>query len=93
MDIRRITVIGGRGRDGWPGGLARLDLEMGRVVSIFVTHDPRIARAAELPEKPSLRGSPPVATCTICAGRCDIGWEHHVGVVRTLDVATTVPTY
>lgn len=34
MDIRRITVIGGRGRDGLPEGLARLDLEMGQVVSI-----------------------------------------------------------
>lgn len=34
MDIRRITVIGGRGRDGRPEGLPRLDLEMGQVLSI-----------------------------------------------------------
>jgi Ni2+-binding GTPase involved in maturation of urease and hydrogenase len=45
----------------------------------------RIVRSGELPEKLVLRGSPPVATCTICAGKCDIGWEHHFGVVRTLD--------
>jgi hypothetical protein len=47
----------------------------------------RIARSADLPEKLLLRGSPPVATCTICAGKRDIGWEHHFGVVRTLDSA------
>jgi Ni2+-binding GTPase involved in maturation of urease and hydrogenase len=45
----------------------------------------RIARSGELPEKLLLRGSPPVATCTICAGKRDIGWEHHFGVVRKLD--------
>jgi Ni2+-binding GTPase involved in maturation of urease and hydrogenase len=45
----------------------------------------RIRRTGELPEKLVLRGSPPVATCTICAGKRDIGWEHHFGVVRTLD--------
>jgi Ni2+-binding GTPase involved in maturation of urease and hydrogenase len=45
----------------------------------------RIGRSGELPHKLVLRGSPPVATCTICAGKRDIGWEHHFGVVRTLD--------
>ena len=32
-----------------------------------------------------LRGSPPVATCTICVGKKDIGWEKHFGIVRSLD--------
>ena len=44
----------------------------------------RIRRAPPLPEKLMLRGSPPVATCTICAGKRDIGWQHHYGVLRTL---------
>lgn len=34
MDIRRITVIAGQGRDGRPEALPRLDLEMGQVLSI-----------------------------------------------------------
>jgi ABC-type lipoprotein export system ATPase subunit len=34
MDIQRITVIGGQGRDGRPEPLARLDLEMGQVLSV-----------------------------------------------------------
>lgn len=45
----------------------------------------RIRRAPPLPEKLMLRGSPPVATCTICAGKRDIGWQHHYGVLRTLE--------
>lgn len=45
----------------------------------------RMLRAPELPEKLMLKGSPPVATCTICAGKRDIGWEHHFGVLRTLE--------
>ncbi|MDD4271702.1 MAG: GTP-binding protein [Patescibacteria group bacterium] len=32
-----------------------------------------------------LRGNPPVGTCTICAGKKEIGTEHHYGVLRTLD--------
>lgn len=32
-----------------------------------------------------LRGNPPVGTCTICAGKKEIGAEHHYGVLRTLD--------
>ena len=33
----------------------------------------------------SLRGNPPVGTCTICVGKKDIGWQSHFGVVRSLD--------
>lgn len=45
----------------------------------------RVERAREVVEPMMLRGSPPVATCTICAGKREIGWEHHFGVLRTLD--------
>ncbi len=45
----------------------------------------RIERSPELVQPYLLRGSPPVATCTICVGKREIGWEHHFGVVRTLD--------
>jgi Ni2+-binding GTPase involved in maturation of urease and hydrogenase len=50
--------------------------------------DPLVARIEHTPdlaEPLRLRGSPPVATCTICAGKREIGWEHHFGVVRSLD--------
>jgi len=33
----------------------------------------------------SLRGNPPVGTCTICVGKKDIGWQAHFGVVRPLE--------
>lgn len=36
----------------------------------------------------TLRGNPPVGTCTICAGKKDIGWENHFGVVRQLENQT-----
>jgi Ni2+-binding GTPase involved in maturation of urease and hydrogenase len=45
----------------------------------------RIERTPEIHEPYMLRGSPPVATCTICAGKKDIGWQKHFGVLRTLD--------
>jgi len=45
----------------------------------------RIERTPPIKEPLMLRGSPPVATCTICVGKRDIGWEKHFGVVRTLD--------
>jgi Ni2+-binding GTPase involved in maturation of urease and hydrogenase len=50
--------------------------------------DPLVTRIEQMPELGDplmLRGSPPVATCTICAGKREIGWENHFGVVRTLD--------
>lgn len=45
----------------------------------------KIERAQDIERPLMLKGSPPVATCTICAGKKDIGWEHHFGVLRTLD--------
>ena len=39
----------------------------------------------EAPEKLSLRGNPPVGTCTICVGKKEIGWQSHFGVVRALE--------
>jgi len=45
----------------------------------------RIERMDEIVEPLMLRGSPPVATCTICAGKREIGWEKHFGILRTLD--------
>ena len=45
----------------------------------------RIEGMSEIVEPLMLRGSPPVATCTICAGKREIGWEKHFGVLRTLD--------
>jgi Ni2+-binding GTPase involved in maturation of urease and hydrogenase len=45
----------------------------------------RMLRTPDIEGKLMLKGSPPVATCTICAGKRDIGWEHHFGVLRTLD--------
>lgn len=34
-----------------------------------------------------LKGSPPLGTCTICVGKKEIGWEHHFGVIRTINGA------
>ncbi|HEB99968.1 MAG TPA: cobalamin biosynthesis protein [Thiotrichales bacterium] len=45
----------------------------------------RIEKMEETSEPWVLRGNPPVSTCTICAGKKDIGWEKHFGIVRTLD--------
>ena len=45
----------------------------------------RMDSVSEIGGKLMLKGSPPVATCTICAGKRDIGWENHYGVLRTLD--------
>jgi Ni2+-binding GTPase involved in maturation of urease and hydrogenase len=45
----------------------------------------RMLRPPDIEGKLMLKGSPPVATCTICAGKRDIGWEHHFGVLRTLE--------
>lgn len=45
----------------------------------------RIERAEHVIMPLMLKGSPPVATCTICAGKKNIGWEHHFGVLRKLD--------
>lgn len=50
--------------------------------------DPVVARMEKMDETSEpwrLRGNPPVSTCTICAGKKEIGWEHHFGIVRSLD--------
>lgn len=39
------------------------------------------------PESIVLRGIPPLGVCTICIGKKEIGWQHHFGVVKTLDNA------
>ncbi|MDD4168795.1 MAG: GTP-binding protein [Desulfotomaculaceae bacterium] len=33
----------------------------------------------------SLKGNPPIGTCTICVGKKEVGWKHHFGVVKKLD--------
>lgn len=50
--------------------------------------DPLVDAALKTPEVTdalSLRGNPPVGTCTICVGKKDIGWQSHFGVVRALE--------
>ncbi|MFC1684256.1 GTP-binding protein [Pseudomonadota bacterium] len=50
--------------------------------------DPVVARMEKMGETSEpwiLRGNPPVSTCTICAGKKEIGWENHFGIVRSLD--------
>ncbi len=42
-------------------------------------------RLPEAPERITLRGNPPVGTCTICVGKKEIGWQSHFGVVRALE--------
>ncbi|MDD3407590.1 MAG: GTP-binding protein [Methanomicrobium sp.] len=37
------------------------------------------------PDEIVLRGSPPLGVCTVCAGKKEIGWENHFGVIRKLD--------
>lgn len=44
-----------------------------------------VRNLAHAPESMSLRGCPPVGTCTICVGKKDIGWQAHFGVVRPLE--------
>jgi len=50
--------------------------------------DPVVARIEKMDETSEpwlLRGNPPVSTCTICAGKKEIGWEKHFGVIRKMD--------
>jgi len=50
--------------------------------------DPLVAHvleSAEIDGQLSLRGNPPVGTCTICVGKKEIGWQSHFGVVRALE--------
>ncbi|MGB8602418.1 MAG: GTP-binding protein [Rhizomicrobium sp.] len=53
--------------------------------------DPLIGMIATTPDATdhmSLRGNPPVGTCTICVGKKEIGWQSHFGVVRSLENQT-----
>lgn len=45
----------------------------------------QITNAADIEQPLVLRGNPPLCVCTICAGKKEIGWEKHFGVVRSLD--------
>lgn len=50
--------------------------------------DPLVAsieRSADLQYPLTLRGNPPIGTCTICVGKKEIGWKEHFGVVRPLE--------
>ncbi|CAH2598742.1 Cobalamin biosynthesis protein [Rhodovastum atsumiense] len=47
-----------------------------------------VAATPEIAGKLVLRGNPPVGTCTICAGKKEIGWQAHFGVVRALENQT-----
>jgi Ni2+-binding GTPase involved in maturation of urease and hydrogenase len=44
-----------------------------------------IKKSPEIQQPLNLRGNPPLGVCTICAGKKEIGWEKHFGVVRGLD--------
>jgi Ni2+-binding GTPase involved in maturation of urease and hydrogenase len=44
-----------------------------------------IATQPDIAAELTLRGNPPVGTCTICVGKKTIGWQSHFGVVRALD--------
>lgn len=55
----------------------------------FITDSPEIEFDAQGRYKSLfLRGNPPVGTCTICAGKKEIGWQSHFGVVRALENQT-----
>lgn len=45
----------------------------------------RVLQTADAGEHLTLRGNPPVGTCTICVGKKEVGWQSHFGVVRALE--------
>lgn len=45
----------------------------------------KIEQSNEIEYPMFLRGNPPVGTCTICAGKKEIGSKNHFGVLRTMD--------
>jgi Ni2+-binding GTPase involved in maturation of urease and hydrogenase len=47
----------------------------------------RDVKEIEDPDTIVLRGTPPLGVCTICVGKKEIGWQHHFGVLQTLDGA------
>ena len=44
-----------------------------------------IEKSPDIKEPLTLRGNPPLGVCTICAGKKEIGWDKHFGVVRGLE--------
>ena len=53
--------------------------------------DPLVERMRATPDvcgELTLRGNPPVGTCTICVGKKTVGWKSHFGVVRPLENQT-----
>ena len=53
--------------------------------------DPLVERMRATPDvcgELTLRGNPPVGTCTICVGKKTVGWQSHFGVVRPLENQT-----
>ncbi|HNZ43939.1 MAG TPA: GTP-binding protein [Bacteroidales bacterium] len=44
-----------------------------------------VERSCEIAYPMTLRGNPPVGTCTVCVGKKEIGAQNHFGVLRTLD--------
>lgn len=53
-------------------------VNIGRLVHLILASE-------EVQEPMMLKGNPPLAVCTICAGKKEIGWDKHFGIVRTLD--------
>jgi Ni2+-binding GTPase involved in maturation of urease and hydrogenase len=45
----------------------------------------KVEALREIKEPLILRGNPPLGVCTICAGKKDIGWKSHFGIVRSLE--------
>jgi len=70
-------------------------LESAKQITVFESNalygigiDPIVKQILKTPdvEFPMfLRGNPPVGTCTICAGKKEIGAKNHFGVLRTLE--------
>lgn len=53
----------------------------------YLMHAIRDAPAIASPDEIVLRGVPPLGVCTVCAGKKEIGWQNHFGILKTLDNA------
>ncbi|MBP2133542.1 Ni2+-binding GTPase involved in maturation of urease and hydrogenase [Methanomicrobium sp. W14] len=68
----------------------RGDLDIVETNAVFGTGMRYLLRAIEEqpdikdPSSVTLRGNPPLGVCTVCAGKKQIGWENHFGVIRKL---------
>ncbi|GAB6284502.1 MAG: GTP-binding protein [Methanoregula sp.] len=47
----------------------------------------RVGPDIAAPDEIVLRGMPPLGVCTICVGKKEIGWQHHYGILKSLDSA------